>query len=207
MKKVILSLACIMAVTFAGAQTPGSAMKYSSTFGNIKPFEMSVSAGYNGSSINFVKANLITTGQSGLTAGLTAQYNYKSFFAFRTGALFEMNRCFYPDQTNLFNTSLTYRQTDIDVPLSLIFQFGNQHARIYMGLGADVRILLDSELETLDYKTNSLQYGMHGLFGFKFSHFYMEECVGYQLNDLFHKDSPAPKSILDTFSFRVGWMF
>ena len=205
MKKVILSLACIMAFSFAGAQNAPKLK--SSPFGNIKPFEMSVSAGYNGSSIRFPKASLFTNGQTGLTAGLTAQYNYKSFFAIRTGALFEMNKSAYPDQTNLFGTSLTYRQTDIDVPLSLIFQCGNQDSRVYLGLGADARFLLDSDLETLDYKTNKVQYGMHMLFGFKFSHFFMEECVGYQMNDLFHKDAAAPESALSTFSFKVGWMF
>ena len=210
MKKVILSLACIMAFTFAGAQeqnAPRPQTKRVSPFGNIKPFEMAVSAGFNGSSISFQKASLITIGQTGFTGGLTAQYNYKSFFAIRSGALFEMNKCAYPDQTNLFGSSLTYRQTDLDVPLSLIFQCGNQDSRVYLGLGANARFLLNSELEVLDYKTNSVQYGMHILFGFKFSHFFMEECIGYQMNDLFHKDAAAPQSALNTFSFRFGWMF
>lgn len=210
MKKTILSLVCIMAFAMAGAQdqnVPEIPGKRKPAFGNIKPFEVAVSAGFNSSSISFPKASLYTNGLTGFAGGLTVQYNYKSFFAFRTGAFFEMNRSHYPDQTNLFGSSLSYRQTDINVPLSLIFQCGNQDARFYLGFGPNARFSLDSELEALDYKTNKIQYGAHMLFGFKFSHFFMEETIGYQMNDLFHKDAAAPKSSLNTFSLRVGWMF
>ena len=62
------------------------------------------------------KAGLTSGGSLGWTAGLTAQYNHK-FMGYRLGAFYETGKAYFPDQSNLFSSKLTYRQEAVEVPL------------------------------------------------------------------------------------------
>ena len=175
--------------------------------GRVKPFELGVSAGYTASSINFPDANLTATGRYGWLAGLTAQYNTKDIWALRLGAFYETARSFFPDQTNLFGSSLKYKQSAIEVPATLIMQNNDPTVRVYLGLGPTVSYVFNSSLESLNYKTTQLQWGINVLIGMKIGHLYIEDYMFGNFNDMFDTLAGEPKARLNLTTFRIGWTF
>ena len=171
-----------------------------------KPFELGISAGWTGSSISFPDSQLSMSGKFGLSAGVTAQYNRGSM-GYRLGAFYETSRSLFPDQNNLFASSLKYRQEAVEVPLTFIIQNESPTIRIYAGLGANARYILSSSLENLDYKTNDLQWGIHCMFGMKFGHFFLEDYFFGQMNELFDTSTGAPKAKISLSTFKIGWVF
>ena len=175
--------------------------------GRNKPFEVAVSGGFTNSSITFPDAKLTSTGRFGWSAGLTAQYNTKKNLGFRVGAFYETSNSFFPDQTNLFGSSLKYKQSAIEVPATLIMQNNDPTVRLYVGLGANARYTLNSSLESLDYKTTQLQWGMHFMFGMKIGHLFIEDYLFSNFSDLFDTPAGQPKAKLNVSTFKIGWTF
>ena len=174
--------------------------------GRNKPFELALSGGFTNSSILIPDAKLTASGSYGWTAGLTAQYNHGTM-GFRLGAFYENSKSRFPDQANLFSSSLTYKQSSVEVPLTFIVQNEDPGIRVYFGVGANARYVLNSSLETLNYKTTDLQWGMHFLFGMKMGHFFFEDYLFSNLNDLFDTAAGEPKSRLNLSTFKIGWVF
>ena len=222
MKQIILSLAGILAFSFAGAQNSDTqAITLNTATGHVviggpdghihafnpKPFELSVSAGFSEAFITFPSAELTSYGKAGWSAGLTAQYN-QGFLGYRIGAFYETANSSFPDQTNVFGSTLTYRQSALDIPLSFIIQNGHSNFRIYCGLGGSIRYQVDSSLKPLNYKTNQIQWGLNFVWGMRFGHFFFEDYFFHQLNDLFDEDAGAPKSAtIGINAFKIGWVF
>ena len=174
--------------------------------GRNKPFELGVSGGFTSSSISFPDAKLTANGSYGWSAGITAQFN-KGTFGYRLGAFYETAKSFFPDQNNLFSSSLTYRQSAVEVPLTFIVQNEDPAIRIYAGLGANARYVLSSSLENLNYKTTDLQWGMHVMFGMKLGHFFFEDYLFSNFSDLFDTTAGNPKSRINLSTFKIGWIF
>ena len=174
--------------------------------GRNKPFELGVSGGFTSSSISFPDAKLTSNGSYGFSAGMTAQFN-KGTFGYRLGAFYETAKSSFPDQNNLFNSSLTYRQSAVEVPLTFIIQNEDPAVRIYAGLGANARYILSSSLENLNYKTTDLQWGMHFLLGMKLGHLIIEDYFLGNMVDLFDTSAGEPKARLMLTTFKVGWVF
>ena len=175
--------------------------------GRVKPFELGVSAGFTVSNINFPDANLTATGRYGWLAGLTAQYNTKDIWAIRLGAFYETASSFFPDQTNMFGASLKYKQSAIEVPATLIMQNNDPTVRVYLGLGPTARYVFNSSLESLNYKTTQLQWGINLLIGMKIGHLYIEDYLFSNFNDMFDTPAGEPKARLNMTTFRIGWTF
>ena len=175
--------------------------------GRIKPFEMAVSGGFTSSSILYPDAKLTSTGRFGWSAGITAQYNAKKVWGYRIGAFYETSNSYFLDQTNPFGSALKYNQTAIEVPATLIMQNNDPSIRIYMGLGANARYVLNSSLENLNYKTTDLQWGLHFMFGMKFGHVFFEDYLFSNFNDLFDTPAGDPKARLSVTTFKIGWTF
>ena len=175
--------------------------------GRNKPFELGVSAGFTASNIHFPDANLSSTGRYGWSTGLTAQYNTKNIWALRLGAFYETSNSFFPDQTNLFGSSLKYSQSAVEVPVSLIMQNNDPTVRVYLGMGPNARVVLKSSLENLNYTTTDLQLGMHVMFGMKIGHLFFEDYLFSSFSDLFDTQKGDPKSRLSVSTFKIGWTF
>ena len=174
--------------------------------GRNQPFELAVSGGFTNSSILFPDAKLTASGSYGLSAGLTAQYNQGNM-GYRLGAFFETGKSRFPDQNNIFGSYLTYKQSAVEVPLTFIVQNEDPGIRVYFGVGANARYVLNSSLETLNYKTTDLQWGMHFLFGMKMGHFFFEDYLFSNFSDLFDTAAGEPKSRLNLSTFKIGWVF
>lgn len=174
--------------------------------GRNKPFELALSGGFTNSSILIPDAKLTASGSYGLSAGLTAQYNHGNM-GYRIGAFYETSKSRFPDQNNLFSSSLNYRQSAVEVPVTFIIQNEDPAARVYIGLGANARYVLDSSLENLPYKPNELQWGLHGLFGIKLGHFFIEDYFFGNINNLFDTSTGDPKAKLNISTVKIGWVF
>lgn len=174
--------------------------------GKIKSFELAVSGGFTSSGISLPDASLSTTGEFGWSAGITAQYNHK-FNGYRIGAFYETAKCHFPNRNDLFGSSLIYRQTAIEVPLTFIFQNNDPSIRMYLGAGANARYTFTSSIDDLNLKSSNLQWGLHGLFGMKFGRFFFEDYFFSQMNDLFDVNDGAPKARLSISTFKIGWTF
>lgn len=174
--------------------------------GKNQPFELFASVGYTGTTITFPDAKLTTSGSFGWNAGLSAQYNHK-FRGYRIGVLYESSKCHFPYQTDVFGSSLTYRQHALEVPFTYIIQNNDPMARFYVGLGLNARYTFSSTLERYEYKTNNLQWGYHFMFGMKLGHFFVEDYFFNQLNDLFDTEAGGPNAKINIVTVKMGWVF
>ncbi|MBP5647400.1 MAG: M28 family peptidase [Bacteroidaceae bacterium] len=174
--------------------------------GKNQPFEFSVNGGFTGTSIVFPDAGLTANGKISWNAGMAVQFNHE-LRGYRIGVSYEAARSRFPDQNDLYGSSLTYRQQAVEVPLTYIIQNNDPTARFYFGIGANARYVLGSSLEGLDYKTNNLQWGYHFLLGAKIGHLYFEDYFLNQWNDLFESDAGAPKARINITTFKIGWVF
>ena len=174
--------------------------------GKNKPFELAVSGGFTSSSVSFPDVSLTAGGSYGWTAGLTAQYNHGNM-GYRIGAFYETANARIPDQNNLFKSTLSYNQSAVEIPMTYIIQNIDPALRVYIGIGANARYIFNSSLENLDYKTNNIQWGLHGIFGMKLGHFFFEDYIFGNMNNLFDDNSGAPKTKINISSFKIGWVF
>ena len=174
--------------------------------GRNKPFELAVSGGFTNSSISFPDAKLTANGAYGWSAGLTAQYNQGNI-GYRVGVFYETAKSPFPDQNDLFSSYLTYKQSAVTVPLTFIVQNEDPGIRIYAGIGANVRYVLNSSLENLNCNTTELQWGMHALLGLKMGHFFFEDYLFSNFGNLFDTAAGEPKSKLSLTAFKIGWVF
>lgn len=211
MKKVLTTIVCIMTCALAGAQeihlesTPPDEIleRY-----KVKSFELAVSAGFSANSFHFPGSQINTEGKSGFSGSLMAQYNNSKLgMGLRTGVSYEWISSYYPDQTDIFGSTLNYKQNSIDIPLSIVFFTGNRKARFYFGTGPTLSCLLNSSLQGYGYKTNQYQWGMNFFLGFRFKHFFWEEDINKRFSETFTPSSNAPESNLSTITFRLGWAF
>ena len=175
--------------------------------GRLKPFEVAVSGGFTNSAITFPDAKLSSTGRFGWSAGLTAQYNTRKNLGFRVGAFYETSNSFFPDQTDLFGSALKYNLSAVEVPATVIIQNNDPSFRIYLGMGANARYVLNSSLDNLNYKTTDLQWGLHCVFGMKIGHVFFEDYIFSNFSDLFDTPAGDPKAKLSVSTFKIGWTF
>ena len=173
----------------------------------LKPFEVAVSAGFTSSGISFPDAKLSSTGRFGWSAGLTAQYNAKRIWGYRIGAFYETANSYFPDQNDLFGSTLKYNQSALEVPVTLIMQNNDPMLRVYLGMGANARYVFDSSIENLNCKTTDIQWGMHIVFGMKMGHLFFEDYLFSNFNDLFDTPAGDPKARISVTTFKIGWVF
>ena len=74
-------------------------------------------------------------------------------------------------------------------------------------MGANARYVFNSSLESLNYKTTQLQWGIHTLIGMKIGHLYIEDYLFSSISDLFDTPAGDPKAKLNISTFRIGWTF
>lgn len=174
--------------------------------GKLPMLEFGIGGGFNTSSINFPDARLTAAGKYGWTAGFSLQYNHK-FLALKSGASYETVNAVFPDQTNVFGKPLSYNQSSVRVPLTLIVQTPDPSTRLYCGFGADLNYLLDSQDAKLGYKENGLQWGTHIMFGIKLGHFFLEDYFFSPITEMFDGTASAPKAKISVTSCKIGWVF
>ena len=204
MKKNLLSLSFILLCSFAVAQNANNTDSGSKSL--FQPFEFAVNAGFTMSGISYPQSHIATGYKNGWTAGLTAQYN-QEIWGYRIGVSYEMNKTHFLDESNPLKNTLSYNQSSIDIPVTLLLQSNNHKPFcLYTGAGVKMRYAFSSSLENLNYKTNNIQWNSHVVWGFRYSKFFIEQEISSQFNELF-KSSGAPKAKFTNTSLKIGWIF
>ena len=173
-----------------------------------KTFEIGPSVSLVNASIAFPKAGFNGKSQSGVDAGMMAQVYLGSNLLLETGASYEYLRAKYPDENNLFNAHLSYRQQSVLVPLNLHFVFATAGS-IYatLGIGGYYGRVLKAELQEMpEVQIDPNQYGLSWSIGFRIGRLKVSGGRRYQLNQMFTNDG-APKAKFHAGNFIIGYYF
>ena len=158
--------------------------------------------------IAFPKAGFNGKSRYGVNAGLMAQLNLSSHFALKTGAQYELLRAKMPDEGDLFDSYLPYRQQSILVPANLLVNIGGAPGvDAFVELGGFYGRVLTAELEDAHDNINPNQYGISWAFGFRLGKVKISGSRRYQLNPFFVGDAGLPDARLRAGSFSVGYYF
>jgi len=176
--------------------------------GKKKAFEIEPIVSLVNGNIAFPNAGFDGKRRYGVNAGLLAQVNLNSYFAFETGALYELLRAKYPDESDLFNAYLPYQQQSVLVPVNLLLKTGGSTGMdFYVGIGGFYGRIFNAEIaEKKESSLNPNQYGISWTFGFRMGKVKISGGRRYQLNSLF-TDANRPKAHIHSGAFTIGYYF
>ena len=158
--------------------------------------------------IDFPKSGFIGKSRYGVNAGLMAQLNLTSHFALKTGAQYELLRAKAPDEDDLFDSYLPYRQQSILVPANLHINIGGAPGMdIFVEMGGFYGRVFKAELLDAHDNINPNQWGLDWAFGFRLGKVMISGSRRYQLNPFFIGDSGLPKAHIHAGSFTIGYYF
>ena len=157
--------------------------------------------------VTFPKAGINGKVQYGVDAGLLARINLSSSLSLETGALYELLRAKYPDENQLYNAYLPYRQQSVLVPFNLLLRAGEAGVEVYVGFGGYYGYILNAEVQGApELQVNQNQWGLNWCIGLQLGKFNISGGRRYQLNPLFTGDG-NPDAKLRAGSFTIGYYF
>ena len=176
--------------------------------GKRKTLEIDPTVSLVNGNIAFPKAGFDGKNRYGVNAGLMAQLNLSSHFALETGAQYELLRAKMPDEGDLFDSYMPYRQQSILVPANLLVNIGGAPGvDAFVELGGFYGRVLTAELKDAHDNINPNQYGISWAFGFRLGKVKISGSRRYQLNPFFVGDAGLPDARLRAGSFSVGYYF
>ena len=176
--------------------------------GKRKAFEIEPTVSLVNGNIAFPKAGFDGKNRYGVNAGLMAQVNLSSHFALEMGAQYELLRTKFPDESDLFNAYLPYRQQSILVPANLLVRVGGAPGvdfLVEMG-GFYGRVLNAQFAEEPELSIDPNQYGINWTIGFRFGKVKISGGRRYQLNSMFVGEG-VPQARLHAGHFTIGYYF
>lgn len=176
--------------------------------GKRKAFEIEPTLSLVNGNIAFPKAGFDGKNRYGVNAGLMAQVNLSSHFALEMGAQYELLRAKFPDESDLFNAYLPYRQQSILVPANLLVRVGGAPGMdflVEMG-GFYGRVLNAQFAEEPELSIDPNQYGINWTIGFRFGKVMISGGRRYQLNSMFVGEG-VPQARLHAGHFTIGYYF
>ena len=176
--------------------------------GKRKTLEIMPSVSLVNGNIAFPKAGFDGKSRYGVNAGLMALLNLNSHFTLKTGAQYELLRAKYPDESELFNSYLPYRQQSVLVPLDLLVYIGGAPGMdIYVEAGGFYGRVFSTGFEgEPELSIDPNQYGINWAVGFRLGKVNISGGRRYQLNPMFVNEG-APKAKLHAGNFSIGYYF
>lgn len=176
--------------------------------GKRKTLEIMPSVSLVNGNIAFPKAGFDGKSRYGVNAGLMALLNLNSHFTLRTGAQYELLRAKYPDESDLFNSYLPYRQQSVLVPVNLLVYIGGAPGMdIYVEAGGFYGRVFSTGFEgEPELSIDPNQYGINWAVGFRLGKVNISGGRRYQLNPMFVNEG-APKAKLHAGNFSIGYYF
>ena len=176
--------------------------------GKRKTLEIMPSVSLVNGNIAFPKAGFDGKSRYGVNAGLMALLNLNSHFTLKTGAQYELLRAKYPDESDLFNSYLPYRQQSVLVPVNLLVYIGGAPGMdIYVEAGGFYGRVFSTGFEgETELSIDPNQYGINWAVGFRLGKVNISGGRRYQLNPMFVNDG-APKAKLHAGNFSIGYYF
>ena len=176
--------------------------------GKKKTFEIMPTVSLVNGYIAFPKAGFNGKNRYGVNAGLMAQVNLSKHLALETGVQYELFRAKYPEENDLFNAYLPYRQQSVLVPLNLLVTIGGAtgvdifvEGGGYYGRVFDTDFTNDPELSI-----NPNQFSLNWAIGLRLGKVKISGGRRYQLNKMF-TGANAPNAKIRAGSFSVGYYF
>ena len=176
--------------------------------GKRKALEIGSTVSLVSGSITFPKAGFDGRSRYGVNAGLTAQVNFDSHFALKTGAQYELLRAKYPDESDMFNAYLPYQQQSILVPLNLLVNIGGAPGvDVFLEIGGFYgRVLSTQFAKEPELNIDPNQYGIDWAFGVRLGKVKISGERRYQLNPMFVEEG-APQAKIHAGNFTIGYYF
>ena len=176
--------------------------------GKRKVFEIEPMVSLVNGSITFPKAGFDGKSRYGVDAGLLAQLRLTSHLALETGALYELFRAKYPDESDLYNAYLPYRQQSVLVPFNLFLKFGGATGvDFFLETGGYYGRVFSVEFaDKPESSLNPNQYGISWTIGLRLGNVKVAGGRRYQLNPLF-SDPNMPKANIHSGTFTIGYYF
>ena len=176
--------------------------------GKRKTIEIMPTVSLVNGNIAFPKAGFDGKSRYGVNAGLMALLNLNSHFTLKTGAQYELLRAKYPDESDLFNSYLPYRQQSVLVPVNLLVYIGGAPGMdIYVEAGGFYGRVFSTGFEgEPELSIDPNQYGINWAVGFRLGKVNISGGRRYQLNPMFVNDG-APKAKLHAGNFSIGYYF
>ena len=175
--------------------------------GKKRALEIGPSVSLVNANIAFPQAGFIGKNQYGVNAGLMAQVRLGSSFALETGALYELLRAKYPDENNLFEAYLPYRQQSVLVPFNLLMKAGDMGVDAYVGIGGFYGYVLNAESVGMpEMSVDPNQWGISWTIGFQLGKVKISGSRRYQLNPLFVGEG-VPQAKIHAGNFTIGYYF
>ena len=147
-------------------------------------------------------------GKPGFTygGGLSAQLNFgrHSHFGLKADAMYLQTKALYPDETNLYTSSLKYKESELRVPVRLIFQEGERE-RIYLGFGGYYGRRFKTSLP-LSQTIRKDDYGLSAEVGLKVGRIGLAGIWMSSLSPFFEGDT-APSARQYTGLFKLSFDF
>ena len=176
--------------------------------GKRKSFEISPTVSLVNGNIAFPKAGFDGKSRYGVNAGLMAQVNLSSHFALESGVQYELLRAKCPDEGDLFDAYLPYRQQSVLVPANFLVNIGGAPGvDVFVGMGGFYGRVLTAELEDAHDNINPNQWGLSWTFGFRLGKVKISGSRRYQLNPFFIGDAGLPDARLHAGNFTIGYYF
>ncbi|MDO4826795.1 MAG: M20/M25/M40 family metallo-hydrolase [Bacteroidia bacterium] len=177
----------------------------------IPVFEAGLTLSPTRSSLNFRRSALNTDSAIGFSAGPQFQLNYKHI-GLNARALYDFSASRFPDDDDLWGSSLRYRQHALTVPLMLVSNFAATYAfRVYVGVGAYYSYVFQNNacgrtLSSVPVEVAKNQYGIVYCFGIQTGPLSLSFEGRDQKNGFFTGPS-APSARLNTFCVSLGYNF
>lgn len=177
----------------------------------VPVFEAGLSVSVNRSNLTFRKSALTTNQALGFSVGPQMQLNIKHF-GINIQALYDCAASRFPDDGDLWGSSLRYRQQALTVPLTLKYNLISTYTlRLYVGFGGYYSYVFHNNssgltLSSVPVEVSKNRYGLTYCVGIQTGRLYLSFEQRDQMNNFFAGPS-GPSARLHTSSFTLGYNF
>ena len=172
--------------------------------GKKKAFEIGPTVALANSQITFPDAAFNGKSKYGFEAGIATQTRLSKHFSLEVKALYQWLNARFPDESNIYASSLSFHQESIVIPASLMYKVGDMGMDFYLGIGGYYGYVLKGYVE--DLSSNPNQWGMSWCIGFQMGKLKIGGERRYQFNPLFLGDD-VPKARLSSGAFNISYLF
>ena len=175
--------------------------------GKKKVFEIGPSIGLVNSYIAFPDAAFNGKTRYGFDAGIATQLHLGRSVTLDARALYEQLNAKYPDESNLYGSSLPYHQESVVAPVSLLLGGSEMGLSYFIGFGGYYGYILDAQVkDQSSLVVDKNQWGIGWSLGFQIGKIKFSGERRYQLNPLFVGEG-NPKAKLCTGTFSISYLF
>ena len=121
-----------------------------------KAFEIGPTVALANSQITFPDAAFNGKSKYGFEAGIATQTRLSKHFSLEVKALYQWLNARFPDESNLYASSLSFHQESIVIPASLMYKVGDMGMDFYLGIGGYYGYVLKSK-DYWDYSDDAPQ--------------------------------------------------